>query len=191
MQGQRLTFHWETQILGDPRYIPHTSEGLETEKEKVRKSEGCVLAYDVGSKDSFDYIKWLYKECYLEQRDFPSRFSLPRPFWVIANKINRDRDIWEVSLSEGEAFAGEIGAPFFPMSTWTREGVGGVQEQIASRILAIRDGTLPIVSETTNVMPAEENFSSQEPTSAEFVKGWMRRLKKKVVSRVKPRSGSR
>lgn len=95
-----------------------------------------VMAYDVGSRRSFDAVKrdchrvtckrriTIDRPCAMESQLCESRPPFYGFVLIIANKSGWEECEWAVSLDEGEKFANSIGAMFFPVSVLSREGGG-------------------------------------------------------------------
>lgn len=103
----------------------------------LRHCEAIFLVYDVGSRASFDAVRHYYRNILLERsterRDiclFMCRPSCPpRPpyrgvVFVVANKIDRPDEEWEVTTEEGQEFCESIGAIFHAMSAKKDKGRG-------------------------------------------------------------------
>ncbi|EME85616.1 uncharacterized protein MYCFIDRAFT_193878 [Pseudocercospora fijiensis CIRAD86] len=91
--------------------------------EYVRPNEACFLVYDVTRRESFDLLDKL-RQVYVKRRRIPRRQARSNTVFVIANRIDRWRGDWTVSMHEADAFAQSFGALFLQMSALTGKGTG-------------------------------------------------------------------
>ena len=138
----------DTNMGGPPKdYPPDRHSGYYM----VRDCEASIFVYDVTNRASFESLG-RYHQNFCEERclerppwrlspSSPLSKNPPRPpfrglFFVIANKIDRDRSDWAVSINEGEDFSARMEAIFLQMSAETGEGAQEeVLNDMASHIL--------------------------------------------------------
>ncbi|KAK5121342.1 hypothetical protein LTR85_005508 [Meristemomyces frigidus] len=112
--------------------MPHSATSGPT----MRACEACFLVYDVTSRASFNYLRRGHCNIHLEgvakkprsssRAENPDTAGSPFSgvFVVIANKIDRPKSDWAVSLAEAWEFCASIDAALLPMSAKTEKGTG-------------------------------------------------------------------
>lgn len=108
--------------------------------------DAAVLVYSVGSRASFEGLRWLWAAYRALARQTPP--GLVRPVMVVAAKADLPRAEWAVSEAEGLRFADAIGAMFAAVSAREGFGVRAVRAQMLVWSLAFtlkldRDGRGP------------------------------------------------
>lgn len=92
-----------------------------------RGAQGCILVYDVSSKQSFQKLdNWLG-----ELETFATKHDIVK--MLVGNKIDKDRR--EVTRDEGLKFARKHHMLFIEASAKTREGVQCAFEELVEKIL--------------------------------------------------------
>ena len=148
VEDRLVVFEGENNIGDLARSPEDYGPGTISDYSGVRRCEACIFVYDVTNRASFEALQRHHRNFYVERSlERPTLWgligseALPRPpfrglFFVIANKIDCDRNDWTVSIQEGEDFSAPIGAVFLQMSAKTGEGAGkDVLVDIACHIL--------------------------------------------------------
>ena len=82
----------------------------------LKTSDAFLLVYSVSSKESFKRLRSLYRVRFEESRE-----AKPKPVWILANKSDLPKELWEVETQDGQDFASSIGAKFLSVSAMTGE----------------------------------------------------------------------
>lgn len=121
----RWTRHLEDKLIvfdGQPIVGNMDSSSTAYPYNTIRACEACFLIYDVTSRASFEYLRRCHHNISLK-RSHQRSHSFRGVFFVVANKIDRDKGDWAVSIKEAEEFSALINAVFLPMSAKTEEGL--------------------------------------------------------------------
>lgn len=145
----------------------------------LRHCETCIFVYDVREKASFDAVKWdhhnLHTERSLERSLCPpfrcSPTCTPKccfqgTVFVIANKIDRNQDEWQVTIQEAEDYCASTGATFIPISSKTGKGVAS-DTQAGTNILRTMTYRV-LLRRLHNIATRQVNLQieKEEPTQA-------------------------
>ncbi|XP_056126906.1 ras-related protein Rab-39B [Rhinichthys klamathensis goyatoka] len=92
----------------------------------IPQSVGCLLVFDLGDRESFDYIKHRHKVV----------CNIAQPYTVLFMLVGHKCDIkeQEVNQYEVEEFASELGAPYIEASAITGHNVAEAFELLTRRI---------------------------------------------------------
>lgn len=92
----------------------------------IPQSAGCLLVFDLGNRESFNYIKHRHKEV----------CNIVQPYTVLFMLVGHKCDIkeQEVNQYEVEEFASELGAPYIEASAKTGHNVAEAFELLTRRI---------------------------------------------------------
>ena len=176
-------------------------EGLGSPYSTARHCEACIFVYDVTNRASFDCLCPYYDNIFLERslerpkhtagwchHDCPPRPPFRGLFFVIANKTDREKTEWAVSMEEGEAFCSSIGAIFMPMSAKTGEGSGSnAVLEMANHVLFQRVQNRPLFEGETT----PDKREAQTPASrfSAFSKCWPISFRKQAKKKSQSENG--
>ncbi|XDV40563.1 hypothetical protein PO909_009621 [Leuciscus waleckii] len=92
----------------------------------IPQSAGCLLVFDLGNRESFNYVKHRHKEV----------CNIVQPYTVLFMLVGHKCDIKEreVNQYEVEEFASELGAPYIEASAKTGHNVAEAFELLTRRI---------------------------------------------------------
>ena len=101
----------------------------------IKAVQGIVLVFDVTKKSSFDNIgSWLEE----------IKENLQNPCLILfGNKVDMEKDKWQVNSNEAKAYAEKMKLPYFETSAKTKQG--------------IQDGFSYIVNETYEKVEGKMN----------------------------------
>ncbi|XP_048007809.1 ras-related protein Rab-39A-like [Megalobrama amblycephala] len=90
------------------------------------QSAGCMLVFDLGDRESFNYVKYRHMEV----------CNIVQPYTVLFMLVGHkcDREEREVNQDEVEEFASELGAPYIEASAKTGHNVAEAFELLTRRI---------------------------------------------------------
>ena len=81
----------------------------------LRNSKGTILVFDVTNKSSFENLNiWL--------KDIKEK-SPSIPIVLFGNKVDINKDKWEVTSEEAKNFAEKIELPYFEVSAEINQGI--------------------------------------------------------------------
>ncbi|KXS96223.1 hypothetical protein AC578_9636 [Pseudocercospora eumusae] len=89
--------------------------------EYVRPNEACFLVYHVTHRESFDLLD-KPREVYTKRRRILRRQARSNTVFGMANRIDRWRGDWTVSMHEADEFAQSFRALFLQMFAMTGKG---------------------------------------------------------------------
>ncbi|KAK7147085.1 hypothetical protein R3I94_009815 [Phoxinus phoxinus] len=92
----------------------------------IPQSDGCLLVFDLGNRESFDYIKQRHTDVLNSVHPYTVLFVL------VGHKCDRKEQ--EVNQYEVEEFASELGAPYIEASAKTGHNVAEAFELLTRRI---------------------------------------------------------
>ena len=94
----------------------------------LRGSDACVLVFDVTSAASLQGLE-RWRNAFIEGAFVTDPTSVPMV--VFGNKIDEDRELWEVSKAEMEAWCAKYGLPLFLTSAKDNVGLLSGFEAVA------------------------------------------------------------
>ncbi len=97
----------------------------------VSEGDGFIFVFALNSRDSFEALTDFF-ELVERVRDMPVREV---PIVLVGNKADIDESEWEVSRSEAELFATQMGCSFQMTSAATHAGIDQVFKQFVKRVM--------------------------------------------------------
>ncbi|ORY67002.1 P-loop containing nucleoside triphosphate hydrolase protein [Pseudomassariella vexata] len=138
----------------------------------------CLLVYEVIRRETFERLDSLYDQIVAEEGT--SRI----PFFVVAQRTDRSRRYWNVTLLEADQFSEDIGAVFLSLSAKTGEGAGeDVLIDIASRAILSRVQPPPRPRNPKLDIPDLRPRQTTRQTTRQRVVRTMSKLKRLILRR--------
>ena len=158
----------------------------------LKAVKGVILVFDVTMKSSFESVTTWMKE--IED-------NLNEPCLVLfGNKIDKDKNLWEVSEEEAKEFAEQNKLPYFKTSAKTKqginEGISYIVNKAYEKINGIKNenDNVIILGKTEDENENNNNNSKEEEEVYETKTGCFGKKvkkKRKVVKKDKKKSGEK
>lgn len=99
-----------------------------------RNAQGVILVYDPTRRDTFENLETWIKEMDT-YKNVPNMVKL-----LVANKVDKPKEEWQVQTADGETFARSHGMVFIECSAKTNSHIRQAFEEIVAKMLDVAGG---------------------------------------------------
>lgn len=146
----------------------HLQFDLVSEDQALPPNEACMLVYDVTSPESFQSLD-RFHDVFASRRRIPRRQARGTTYLVVANKIDRWRGDWAVSIRAADEFSERIDARFLQTSALTGKGLGDeIVVDIVSWVILARTNDEAGPRFITRPVPIEEDMMTMQVSPGAF-----------------------